>query len=102
MVLARDDRSIRPIQSNRPGAQAHEAHGCAVRRIRKSSGKIKLQVRAGSRARDVGTECLEPKLGLAERSTERARRNEQWLSSRRFRDPREILIFDCSAIAVHV
>src|SRR3977135_3340841 len=74
---AGDKGSMAPIQSNRPRAQTHEAHGDAIRCIREPTSKIKMQVRAGSSARNVRTECLESNLALATCSTAQARSNEQ-------------------------
>src|SRR5258708_31650901 len=101
MVLAGNNRIICIFQLNRPRAQTHEAYGGAVRRIGEPSGKIKLQVRAGSRAGDVGTECLESNLGLAECCSERASGNEVWLCLWRLREPWKILIFHGSALVLH-
>src|ERR1700681_3502319 len=102
MILAGDYRSVGTIQSNRSRAQTDQSHRGTVLRAGQASGKIKFHVRARSRTGKIRTECLELDLGLAQCSSESARRNIEGLVLWRFCNIRIILIVYRAAIVKQV
>src|SRR5690348_7353113 len=69
-----------PVETNRAGAQARQAKGDAVRRIRKSTPEIELNIGGGPRTTYFRTKSVEAELGLAQAASKRCAGSE-WTGS---------------------
>src|SRR5258705_7975757 len=72
-VLTCNDGSIGPVQAYRSSPQTYNSKGRAIRCVRKASGKVEFQVRAGTGPCYIRPESFNSDLRLAKRAGERSR-----------------------------
>ena len=61
-ILPRHEGGVFPVQANVSRAQPDDAKRYAVRRVGKTSGKIKCHIGAGARSENVRAKSLHSKL----------------------------------------
>src|SRR5207253_101801 len=98
-VLAGHDCRIRPRHTNGPCSKPGQTEDDAIRLVRKTSGKIELQIAADLGAFDLGTEYFKTEQRLPDRTSDAAVRiNESVVDGER----REIDVINGAPIAEEI
>src|SRR5215469_4751294 len=98
-VLASDHRRMRPVQTEGPSAQPHQAKSHPIGRIWKSARKIEAHVATRARPSEFGAEHLQSDLRLPKTETRAVRASE---GIRAIHQPRQIGIVDATTIGEEI